>query len=83
MKLLSAEDVARRTQLCPVTIHRALRSGELAGKKVRNRWLITEEAFAEWIAPTPREPEVGILRPGRVRRKDASPYFRAIRGGRA
>jgi excisionase family DNA binding protein len=83
---LTPEQVAKNTQLSPVTIRRLCTRGEIRATKLAGQWRIPEDAYREWVASG--EPEPGVLRP-QQRRRMASPasrwQLRAIEGapGRA
>jgi excisionase family DNA binding protein len=82
--LLTCAQVARETQLCPVTVRRLCARGEIRATKLAGHWRIPEDAYAEWLARG--EPEPGVIRP-RARRRMAPPrsrwQLRAIEGGDA
>lgn len=48
-RFLTPEDIAKRLHLKPYTIKKYLRSGEIRGIKIGNRWRIKESDFQEYI----------------------------------
>jgi len=62
--LLDADQVADIVGLSPFTIRRALRSGELAGSKIRGRWRTTPAAVAAWIDACRHLPATPAAVPG-------------------
>jgi excisionase family DNA binding protein len=49
-------DVAKLGRLSIKTVYRAIWSGELRAKRVRNRWRVTEAAVREWLGLDGEEP---------------------------
>lgn len=47
------EDLAEHLQVSTAAIRRALRRGELPGRRVGRRWLISRLALVEWLSSTP------------------------------
>jgi excisionase family DNA binding protein len=83
-QLLTAEQVAERTQLCPATIRRLCARGQLRATKLAGKWRIAETDYVRWLEAG--EPEPGVARP-KTGRRMASPasswQLRAINGGAA
>lgn len=57
---LSVTDVARLSGLSEKTVLRALAAGELAGSKVRNRWMVWRDDYRAWINSGRRSAGPGI-----------------------
>ncbi len=49
-EFMSVEETARRTNVHPATIKRAIAAGELEALKVRKRVLIAEAAWRAWLS---------------------------------
>lgn len=49
------EDLATHLGMSPSAVRRALRRGEIPGRHVGRRWLISRPALLEWLS-SPREP---------------------------
>jgi excisionase family DNA binding protein len=48
-EFMSIEETARRTNVHPITIKRAISDGDLECFRVRKRVLIAESAWREWL----------------------------------
>jgi hypothetical protein len=81
-KLLTPEQAAERTQLCPATIRRLCVRGEIPGAtKLAGRWRIPEDGYAQWIVSGAPEPGVMRPKPGHRMNAPASRWaLRAIEG---
>ena len=55
-QVLTPMDVAKLGRLSIKTVYRAIWSGELRAKRVRNRWRVTEAAVREWLGLDGEEP---------------------------
>jgi excisionase family DNA binding protein len=49
-EFMSIDECARRTNVHPITIKRAIQDHELEALKVRRRVLIAESAWREWLS---------------------------------
>jgi excisionase family DNA binding protein len=49
-EFMSIEETARRTNVHPITIKRAIQDHELEALKVRRRVLVSESAWREWLS---------------------------------
>ncbi len=72
------EDLAQHLNISPAAIRRALRRGDIPGRRVGKRWLVARLALVEWlavrsdIAETNQAPTMGPRSLGRARRRSAS-----------
>jgi len=56
VKIFELADVARALQISTTTLRRYIRQGDLAGKKVGGRWLISESAIEQYFLSPYRKP---------------------------
>ncbi len=49
-EFMSIDECARRTNVHPITIKRAIQDQELEALKVRRRVLVSEAAWREWLS---------------------------------
>jgi excisionase family DNA binding protein len=56
VKIFELADVARALQISTTTLRRYIRQGDLAGKKVGGRWLISESAIEQYFLSPYRRP---------------------------
>jgi excisionase family DNA binding protein len=71
--MLTPEEVAEQTKLCPTTIRRLCARGTIRAKKLAGKWRIPQPAYEAWLESS--EPEPGVIQPGSVRR-----HLRAVGG---
>jgi excisionase family DNA binding protein len=64
IKIFKLADVAQALEISTTTLRRYIRQGDLAGKKVGGRWLISESALEQYFLspytkPGTKKPKLG------------------------
>jgi excisionase family DNA binding protein len=64
---MSPAQVADRCSLSLKTVYRAIRSGALRAHQPATKYLISQEAYQEWITRPPARQDVGDMLQSRLR----------------
>jgi excisionase family DNA binding protein len=58
MCLLNAQQVCEKLRLSMPTVRKALKSGDIPGRKIGQKWFVSQEALEKLIS-TPTQPQSG------------------------
>ena len=64
---MSPAQVAKRCGLSRKTVYRAIRSGALRAHQPTTKYLISEDAYQEWVTQPPAREDVGKVLHARLR----------------